>query len=82
MPPHPVYHETSAACTGAEVAMCTKTQEPDASVVNLKMVIFPEPLNPVPEQLAALPEVGDTVKFLLTVSSVKTCGLVQLAPCG
>jgi len=61
--------------------MCTNTQEPDASVVNLKIVILPEPLNPA-EHSAAFPEVGDTEKFLLTVSSAKTCGLVQLAPCG
>jgi hypothetical protein len=52
-----------------------------ASVVNLKIVIFPEPLNPA-EHSAAFPEVGDIAKFLLTVSSAKICGLVQLAPCG
>jgi hypothetical protein len=61
--------------------MCANTQEPDASVVNLKIVILPEPLNP-DEHSAAFPEVGDVEKFLLTVSSAKTCGLVQLAPCG
>ena len=82
MPPHPVYIAISTGCTGEELATCTRTHEPDASVVNRKMVIFPEPLNPVPEQFAALPDVGEIVKFLLTVSSVKTCGLVQLAPCG
>ena len=75
-----MFHETSAACTGAEVAICTKTQEPDASVVNLKIVILPEPLNPE-EHSAAFPEVGETEKVLEILSKAKTCGLLQLVPC-
>ena len=59
--------------------MNTNTQDPDASVVNEKTVILPEPLNP-DEHSAALPEVGETVKFLETVSKTKTFGVLQLAP--
>jgi hypothetical protein len=63
------------------VETCINTQEPEASVVNLKIVILPAPLNP-DEHSAAFPGVIDVEKFLLTVSSIKTCGLLQLVPCG
>jgi hypothetical protein len=75
-----VYKATSAACTGADVAIWTNTQEPDASVVNENTVIFPDPLNPEPHS-AALPEVGEIKKFLETLSKANTWGLLQLAPC-